>query len=94
MSVKITVESDGKSEQAAGEAGDFLMDIAMEEGLEIPFGCTAARCGVCQVEVLDGALAPAEELERGTLDQFACAPEVRLACQAKLAADVRLRTVN
>lgn len=94
MTVEVTVDAGDGAVVATADAGDSLMDIAMEEDLLIPFGCTAARCGVCQVEVVDGALAPADELEQGTLDQFRCAPTVRLACQAKLLADVSLRPVN
>jgi len=92
MSARIRVVSDSGEAQAEGEGA--LLDLAMEEDLGIPFGCTAARCGVCQVEVLDGGLAPASELEQGTLDQFGCGPKVRLACQAQIAGDVTLRPIN
>ena len=94
MTATVTVDAGDGPVEASGDDGDYLMDIAMEEDLPIPFGCTSARCGICQVEVIGGALAPADELEQGTLDQFRCAPTVRLACQAKLKGDVSLRPVN
>lgn len=88
---RVVVDDDGTERSAEGADGDSLLDLALGLDLGIPFGCTAARCGVCQVEVLDGGLAPAAELERATLDAFDCDPGVRLACQAKLRGDVRLR---
>ncbi len=94
MTLKLVVNAGAGPVEAAAEVGDYLMDVSMEEDLPIPFGCTSARCGICQVEVVDGALAPADELEQGTLEQFRCAPNIRLACQAKLQADVSLRPVN
>lgn len=92
MSARVRVVDEHGEARAEGEGA--LLDLAMEENLGIPFGCTAARCGVCQVEVLDGALAPASELEQATLQQFGCGPRIRLACQARLAGDVVLRPVN
>ncbi|MGB0952074.1 MAG: 2Fe-2S iron-sulfur cluster-binding protein [Planctomycetota bacterium] len=71
-----------------------LMDLAYDANLPIPFGCQSGRCGVCQVEVLEGALAEPGMLEQGILECFKCPPEVRLACQAFIEADVKLRAVS
>ena len=92
--IEVVVDTERGENRAAAEAGEALLDVALGQDLDIPFGCTSARCGICQVEVLDGGLAPAAELERATLEQFGCAPAVRLACQAKLRGDVRLRPVS
>ena len=51
---KVVVESAGEEKVAEGEGP--LFDLATEQDLPIPFGCTAARCGVCQVKVLEGEL--------------------------------------
>ena len=88
---KVVVESAGEEKVAEGEGP--LFDLATEQDLPIPFGCTAARCGVCQVKVLEGELAPAEALERATLEAFECPPEIRLACQADVVGDVRLKSL-
>lgn len=81
----------------SGEAwvarGALLLDAALAAGLALPFGCRSARCGVCRVEVLDGGggLAPPGPLEALTLRTFGCSPEVRLACQARLAGPATVR---
>ena len=80
--------------EVVAEGKGPLMDLAYHANLPIPFGCQSGRCGVCQVEVLEGCLAPAGQLEEAILEGFRCPEDVRLACQAHLEGDVRLRAVN
>ena len=77
------------------EPGTTLLEAGLEHGLDMPFGCMSAKCGVCRVEVLEGAgsgLEPPSMLERLVLEGFHCPPGVRLACQARLAGDLVVRT--
>ncbi len=80
--------------RATAERGDALLERAQELNLPLPFGCLSARCGVCRVAVLAGALAPPSALETSVLEGFGCAGNVRLACQARIDGDVTLRPQN
>ena len=88
------VRMDGKDGEIVAQGEGSLMDLAYEADLPIPFGCQSGRCGVCQVVVVEGALAEAGKLEQGILECFSCPPEVRLACQAFLEGDVKLKAVS
>ncbi len=85
--LRLTVEGQG---EAPGAAGQTVLAAALDGGLNIPFGCQSAKCGLCQVEERGGLEAPAP-LEALTLRSFGCPPGVRLACQARLAADATVR---
>jgi ferredoxin len=83
-----------KDGEVVAEGDGSLMDLAYDANLPIPFGCQSGRCGVCQVVVLEGSLAEPGRMEESILECFSCPPEVRLACQAFLEGDVKLRSVN
>lgn len=73
-----------------------LLDLCDDLRAPIRFGCRAARCTTCRVEVLEGgsALSPPGPEEAERLDAIAAPPGVRLACQAVIEAGdglVRLR---
>lgn len=92
---KLRVEPEGHEIETA--VGDTLLDAALDAGLELPFGCMSAKCGVCRVEVLEGAesgLDPPSPLEKVVLAGFHCPDGVRLACQARIAGDVRVRSLH
>ena len=76
------------------ESGAALLDAIEDFGLVIPLGCTAAKCGVCMVKEIAGKLAPPSTLESTTLAGFGCQSGQRLACQARIAGDVTLRTTT
>ncbi|MDA0667908.1 MAG: 2Fe-2S iron-sulfur cluster-binding protein [Planctomycetota bacterium] len=92
--VKVRIQTSDSVTDVEGEGS--LMDLAEIHNLPIPFGCHAGRCGVCQVEVIDGKLAEPGKLEEAILEGFGCPKEARLACQAFLDdhADVTLRAVH
>ncbi len=89
---RVAVQKGAKDVIAEGEGA--LADLADSGRLPIPFGCHSGRCGVCQVQVLEGALAPPGKLEEAILEGFQCPEDVRLACQAFVEGDVRLRAVS
>lgn len=60
--------------------GDVLLDIALSNGIEIPYDCRTGQCGICRVRVLDGLAIGGECRE----------PEVRRACQTRVMSDLRL----
>ncbi|MBC8330064.1 MAG: (2Fe-2S)-binding protein [Planctomycetes bacterium] len=85
--LRLTVTGQGA---APASVGQTVLEAALDAGLQLPFGCQRAECGVCRIQAEAGLEAPGR-LEALTLRAFGCPPGVRLACQARLAADATVR---
>lgn len=75
----------------AAPAGSSILEALRDAGLPHASVCGGrARCTTCRVRIAEGlrALAPAEALEADALRRIDAAPNVRLACQARPAADI------
>lgn len=75
-------------------AGARLLDICDEHAAPVPFSCRSASCGTCRIEIVEGAdtLDPPDDEEVALLELFGDDPaRCRLACQARLRGDGRLR---
>jgi ferredoxin len=73
-------------------AGERLVDALDDARAPVAFGCRSATCGICQIEVVDGAvaLAPPDAIERIALEELGARPGDRLACRAALRAGAAL----
>lgn len=68
-----------------------LLDLAWENGVEIPSACGGcAECGTCRVRVLEGLdrLPPKSPKERRTLSMYTEEADVRLSCLLRVNADL------
>jgi ferredoxin len=82
---------EGAARQQADVArGTRVMDVCDEIGAVVPFACRDANCGICMIAVAEGAalLSPASADERAVVTQTGGPAEARLACQARVCADV------
>lgn len=70
--------------------GERLIDALDDARAPVELGCRSATCGVCMVEVVEGAgaLAPPDPIERVALDELEAEPGDRLACRAAIGAAV------
>jgi ferredoxin-NADP reductase len=73
--------------EAQCAASDYLLDVALEKGIEVSFSCRAGQCGSCKTSVLEGApehdhadALGADDVESGRI----------LLCQARPQGDVTL----
>ena len=72
--------------------GQSVLDAIAETDLDIDHFCGGmASCGSCRVEVVEGSLAPADELEDTVLEMVREQDSDRLACQALVHGPVTLR---
>ncbi len=81
-SVHMTVVLDGKEHEVALSPDEFVLDAALNAGLDLPFSCKAGVCSTCRCKVTEGDVSmdknftlEANEVEQG----FA------LSCQARAA---------
>ncbi len=89
----ITLENGTSCEVAAGTK----LVLAIEDGgVDIMHRCGGnARCTTCRVEILEGEVAPMEEVERERLAREpGLAPQIRLSCQIRVEGDLKVRVVN
>jgi len=73
--------------------GRSILEAMREAGIPHASVCGGrARCTTCRVRVSDGleALGPPSALEREALQRIGAEPSVRLACQTRPSADVRI----
>lgn len=82
---------------ASCPAGERLVDAFDEARGLVVFGCRGATCGVCMIDVVEGAalLAPPDAIERIALEELEAGPTDRLACRAAVGAasgELRVRT--
>ncbi|HEY2527861.1 MAG TPA: 2Fe-2S iron-sulfur cluster binding domain-containing protein [Xanthobacteraceae bacterium] len=72
--------------------GDVLIDVALSNGIDIPFDCRSGHCGICRVRVLDGLAIGGECREPGTVR--ACQTRIMSDLQLKVEALPEVRTVT
>jgi ferredoxin len=94
--VELTESPAGAARSLVAESGGRLLDLCDEARAPVGFGCRAARCTTCRIEIEAGAehLDPPAAEEAELLRAIAAPPSVRLACQAFVRAGpgrIRLR---
>jgi ferredoxin len=82
--VELAESPAGSAKVAAVGERTRLLDLCDDLRAPVRFGCRAARCTTCRVEVLEGGdrLAPPGPEEAELLTATSTPPGVRLACQA------------
>ncbi|MGO1050119.1 2Fe-2S iron-sulfur cluster-binding protein [Crossiella sp. CA198] len=76
--------------------GTSMQELCDSQDTPVVFGCRAAQCGACLVQILDGAgnLSPIAPDEQAVLDILAESADCRLACQTTLHGPVSLRIAD
>ncbi len=74
--------------EAEAAPGVTLLEVAEAHGVPMEAACGGfAACNTCRVEVVEGQLSPRDDVELPFLDHEG----QRLACQARIVADVTVR---
>ena len=74
--------------------GDTILEATLRANLAHAHACGGhARCSTCRVWILEGLenCVARSDRERSLADRLGFGQEVRLACQTKVAGDVKLR---
>ena len=78
--VALTVMLDGKVHEVAVGSEQFLLDAALEAGLDLPYSCKGGVCCTCRCKVLQGQVHMARNF---TLQADEMAKGFVLSCQAR-----------
>lgn len=86
MATIVIETGDGKAATLEAEGAERILDLCDEAALPHLFSCRASNCGVCVVDVLDGAslLDPPGAGERATLHRLGANEAQRLGCQLRV----------
>jgi len=77
---RLDVVLDGKTHQLAMDAGDRVLDVALDAGLDLPYSCRGGVCCTCRARVLEGTV----EMEKNfTLEPWEVAKGFVLTCQSR-----------
>ena len=77
---RLDVVLDGKTHQLAMNAGDKVLDVALDAGLDLPYSCRGGVCCTCRARVLEGTV----EMEKNfTLEPWEVAKGFVLTCQSR-----------
>lgn len=89
---QVEIERGARQETLAIRTGLGFMALQRKTEL-IEYDCKEADCGICLVRVLSGIdnLSPVTKKEDDFLRAMRCDPAERLACQARVFGDVRVR---
>jgi NAD(P)H-flavin reductase/ferredoxin len=67
-------------QEVSARPGDLLLDVALMNGIELPFDCRSGHCGTCNVRVVAGRC----------LGAPANSPNVVHACQTRIISDLHV----
>jgi adenylate cyclase len=73
---------------------ETILAASLREGIPHAYACGGrARCSICRISVEDGLefCSPPSKGERLVSERLHFSPEIRLACQTKIAGDVKVR---
>jgi ferredoxin len=96
MSSSIEITFEDTDQLVTSVAGRRFLDICDEFNTPILFGCRAASCGTCLIEVTAGAdhLSPVTEEEKILLEVLAEGNlQARLACQCVVEGSISVRSL-
>jgi len=88
MSHRITVQPKGQSFQV--KAGESILDAALAQGHNFPFGCRGGFCGECRGRVLSGTFEYPDGFVPASIDPDEAARGYVLLCKAFPTSDLSL----
>lgn len=94
---QITIENLNNKEISNTDNSKSVLDIIHESGTDWMHACgKKGRCTTCKIIVVEGAdqLSPIEETEQLLFDAGKLQLGERVACQAKLLGDVKVRVAD
>lgn len=90
---KVKTLVDGKTYEVA--VGTTFLDLCKQQKAKHDFGCTVGSCGVCRLELVEGAsnVDPITTDEKDTLALATDHKNARLGCQLVIRGDIAVRPV-
>ena len=86
MAYQVKIESSGHTFSV--EVDESVLEAALRQGIELPYGCRGGSCGSCRARLIEGSVGyPDDSLPPGLTPEEAAAGDA-LLCQARPQADL------